>query len=117
MNTIDKHEIILTENELNDLLKVRDRALILFYSSWCPFCKRFLPIFEKQAEGNEQHFLRVMIDDADNLAEKYRVDVVPTIVFCENGTVTKRLDGLAGVGLNEKQLTAFMNDCSLKNHQ
>ena len=38
------------------------------------------------------------------VSEKHSVEVVPTVLLFERGIVTKRLDGVPGVGLNEKQL-------------
>ena len=41
------------------------------------------------------------------MADKYSVEVIPTVLFFENGAVVKRLDGILGVGLSEKQLSEF----------
>jgi thioredoxin 1 len=93
------------EYGLEDILKSKDRVIVLFYASWCPFSQRFLPVFEKYAEDKPQTCLRVKIDDKASLCEKYSVEVVPTVLLFEKGTVTKRLDGVPGAGLKEKQLT------------
>jgi thioredoxin 1 len=93
------------EYGLDDILKSKDKVVVLFYASWCPFSQRFLPIFERYAKDKAHSCLRVMIDDKASLCEKYSVDVVPTLILFENGKVAKRLDGVPGVGLNEKQLT------------
>jgi len=47
--------------------------------------------------------MRVKIDEKAELTEKYSVDVVPTVLVFEKGTVTKRLDGEPGAGLDENQ--------------
>jgi len=92
------------EYDLDDALKTKSKVFVLFYASWCPFSQKFLPIFEKYAHENPQSCLRVKIDDKARLCEKYSVDVVPTVLLFERGTVTKRLDGLPGAGLDEKGL-------------
>jgi thioredoxin-like negative regulator of GroEL len=97
------------EYDLDDVLKTKSRVFVLFYASWCPFSQKFLPIFEKYAQNNPQSCLRVKIDDKAKLCEKYSVDVVPTMLLFEMGTVTKRLDGAPGAGLDEKQLKKLVN--------
>jgi len=98
------------EKELIRSLKSGLRVVALFYASWCPFCRAFLPIFEQHAQRNaEDRFLLVKIDDEANpLWEKYEIDVVPTVILFQGGKVSRRLDGTLGVGLNERQLERFL---------
>ena len=94
--------------DLASALQAKDKVIALFYASWCPFCLRFLPVFKKQAEEKEGDFLLVQ-DDEETICDKYAVQVFPTVLFFENGVLTKRLDGKAGAGLQEKQLVEFIN--------
>jgi thioredoxin 1 len=96
---------INVEYGLDDILKSKDRVIVLLYASWCPFSHRFLPVFEKYTRDKPQTCLRVKTDDKASLCEKYSVEVVPTVLLFEKGIVTKRLDGVPGEGLKEKQLT------------
>jgi len=100
------------KNAFGGEIKHKDEAFVLFYASWCPFSQRFLPIFEKLVQSKPQSCLRIKIDDKTSLCERYSVDVVPTVLFFENGKVAKRLDGVSGAGLSEKQFTDFINKCS-----
>jgi thioredoxin-like negative regulator of GroEL len=97
------------EFDLESVLRNKSHVFVLFYASWCPFSQRFLPVFEKQEQANPQICLRVKIDDKAKLREKYEVDVVPTVLLFESGAVTKRLDGVPGAGLSEKQLKSLMS--------
>jgi thioredoxin 1 len=99
------------ERGLNETLKANERVIVLFYASWCPFCVDFLPIFQKCSGGKGLGFL-VVQDDQETLGDRYAVEVVPTVLFFRNGKVTRRLDGTLGVGLSEKQLTAFIQTCA-----
>ena len=74
------------------------------------YATKFLPIFEKHAEGEGRYFLFVR-DDQESLGDKYSVEIFPTVLFFENGAVSKRLDGVPKVGLTEKQLVDFMASC------
>jgi thiol-disulfide isomerase/thioredoxin len=104
-------KLVKSGHDLHELLKVKDKAFVLFYASWCPFSIRFLPIFEQQAEADAQNFVRMIIDHEESLCEKYSVAVYPTVIFFEKGKVSKRLDGISGVGLDEKKLTDLISVC------
>ncbi len=98
------------EFNLDEKLKTKSRVFVLFYASWCPFSQRFLPTFNKYAKDNPEKCLRVMIDDKEELCEKYSVEYYPTVILFERGTVKKRLDATPGAGLDEKQLKKLVNE-------
>ena len=96
-------KMIESESDLDKVLSECSRIFVLFYASWCPFSQRFLPIFEKHTKNDEKDFCRVLTDEIESCEEDYSIDVVPTVIFFKNGKIAKRLDGIAGIGLNEKQ--------------
>ena len=100
---------INVEYGLEETLKSKSKAVVLFYASWCPFSQRFLPTFEKYSKSRPESCLRIVTDDKASLCEKYEVEVVPTVLVFEKGKVKKRLDGAAGIGLSEKQLLDFVS--------
>jgi thiol-disulfide isomerase/thioredoxin len=112
MNLDEKCVLVDNEHDLDKILKTKDKVIALVYASWCPFCKRFLPVFLRYAQEERRHFLRVQ-DDQESIGNKYSINVFPTILFFEKGTVSKRLDGEPGVGLSEKQLEDFVKSCPL----
>ncbi len=100
--------LVNNDLDLREILKTIDKVFVLFYASWCPFCISFLPIFQKHAEEEGRHFV-IMQDDQETIADQYSVKVYPTVLFFESGIVSNRLDGLLGVGLDEKQLVEFVS--------
>ena len=106
--------LLESEQELNDCLKASPKLAVLFYASWCPFSRRFVPIFEKQTTGQDKNYRRVIIDDLAGLVDKYDIEVYPTVIYFEQGKAVKRLDGEPHVGLNEKQLNGFLADCKIE---
>jgi len=104
--------LVNNNHDLIEILRVTDRVIALFHASWCPFCVRFLPIFKKHAEREGRQFVIVQ-DDQETIADQYSAKVYPTVLFFENGVVSKRLDGVLGVGLDEKQLAEFVSLCPL----
>ena len=103
-----------SEDAFKELINAKDKVAVLFYASWCPYSQDFLPIFESYAKDKENNFARILTDDEDDLVDEYEIEVVPTVVFFNKGKVSNRLDGVSGVGLGEKQLTVFINECQLK---
>jgi thioredoxin 1 len=103
---------VVNESNFDEMLKTRNRVIVLIYASWCPFCMSFLPVFSRYSREMADHCFMVK-DDRETIADKYEVDVVPTVLFFENGVVSKRLDGILGVGLHENQLAEFIHHCNL----
>ena len=101
---------VTDENALGKQLKTNSKIVVLFYSSWCPFCRSFLPVFNKHAEKDKSiAFMRVKIDDDDNpLWETFSLEAVPSAILFENGKVSRRLDCNLGAGLTEKQFTKWL---------
>jgi len=91
-------------------LKENKRVLALFYASWCPFCRSFLSVFDRNAAKQGFNLaIRVKVDDYDNpLWDEYCIEAVPTVILFEEGTVCMRLDGRLGRGLSEKQLNEWL---------
>jgi thioredoxin 1 len=98
--------------DLNGILQKTEKVLVLFYASWCPYCTRFVPVFdEKIRDFNNGNVIHVLLDDYDNpLWDDYEIDAVPTVLFFEKGKVSKRLDGRFGAGLKEEQLNVWMEE-------
>ncbi|DAC72616.1 MAG TPA: hypothetical protein DSN98_04340 [Thermoplasmata archaeon] len=111
MNNVEKCTLIETEQELENILKTKENTFILFYAEWCPFSQIFLPIFKKCAKEISFRCYRMTIDEHPNLCEKYSVEVYPTVIFFQQGLAVKRLDGIRGVGLNEKQFRDLISAC------
>jgi thiol-disulfide isomerase/thioredoxin len=104
MSKNDKQKTKQGKSDIENVLKSKEKAFVLFYASWCPFSQRFLPIFEDYAKNNPQDCMSVVIDDKPDLCEKYEIDYYPTVLLFKNGNVKKRLDATPGVGLTKKQL-------------
>lgn len=93
--------------ELETILKTGGKLITLVYATWCPFCMRFLPVFRKYA--NDERFILVE-DNNEEIADRYDVDIIPTVLIFENGQVIKRLDGVAGLGLVESEFAEFIKE-------
>ncbi|MCX8196951.1 MAG: thioredoxin family protein [Candidatus Micrarchaeota archaeon] len=76
---------VSSEAELSKQIS-KGKSLVLFYASWCPDCKRFMPIFEALSPGGKIRLLKAQIDDESNsIWDSFNISVVPTVVLFENG--------------------------------
>jgi thioredoxin 1 len=103
---------VSNKRDFESQLKGSKRVLALFYSSWCPYCRRFLPVFNKNVVNIGGNLvLRVRVDNYDNpLWDDYSIGAVPTVLFFEEGKVCRRLDGRYGFGLSEKQFKEWLKE-------
>jgi thiol-disulfide isomerase/thioredoxin len=101
-----KKTLIEKKHKSNFYKKVdsKDKAVVLFYATWCPFSRGFLPIFEEYEKSNPAECLRVMVDEEPDVCEEYAIEYYPTVIMFKKGKVDKRLDAEPGVGRNKKQL-------------
>jgi thiol-disulfide isomerase/thioredoxin len=99
-----------SNRELLDHVKHHKRVLILFCASWCPFCREFFPVFDRNVKKHSfDKVLRVYIDDDDNpLWEDYSLEAVPSVMIFLEGRETSRLDARLGFGLNEKTFVDWL---------
>ena len=90
-------------------LKSKIPVLVDFYSSWCPPCKMLEPILEglEAEEGikGKIKFVRVNVDENRELAAKYNIMSVPTLILFKNGKEEKRIVGLRSKEELKKELT------------
>ena len=96
------------KGNINDEIDKKDKAFVLFYTTWCPFSQRFLPIFEEYAKGNPNECVSVVVDDRPEVCEEYSIEYYPTVILFKKGKVYGRLDAEPGIGLDKRQLGEFI---------
>jgi thioredoxin 1 len=66
-----------------------------FYADWCGPCRMIAPIIEALSEEyvGKVKFVKINVDNNQQLAMKYDIMSIPTGMLFENGTVTDSLIG------------------------
>lgn len=86
---------ITKENFENEVLKSEIPVLVDFWASWCGPCKMLMPVIEELAgEVNGVKICKINVDDEPELAAKYQVMTIPTLVVIQNGEVIKKSSGV-----------------------
>ncbi len=95
------------KSAFHDKVDSKDRAIVLFYATWCPFSQAFLPVFKEYSKNNPNECLSIIVDEEPDICEEYNIEYYPTVIMFKKGKVHKRLDSEPHVGLNKKQLKDF----------
>lgn len=81
-------------------------VLFDFYATWCGPCKMQTPIIEELAKkmGDAVEIRKIDVDQHMDLAEKYGIRVVPTLIIEKDGKVIQSLEGVTDAGTLENLL-------------
>ncbi len=89
-------EINLTkENFEAEVLKSEKLVLVDFWATWCGPCKMLAPVLSEFAEENEEKVKvgKVNVDEQRELATKYQISSIPTLVLFKDGSVINNIVG------------------------
>lgn len=89
-------ELKSVEDFTNYVEKSNKVVLVDFYATWCGPCKMQAPIIDKIAsEKNEKvDVFKVDVDELTEIAVKYNITSIPTLMLFKGGNVVERWVGL-----------------------
>jgi len=92
----------LNDNNFDETIKV-GVTVVDFWAPWCGPCKMMAPLVDKIAANNPDLKVgKVDIDESPDIAQKYNVMSIPTIIIFKDG---EPVDQTVGV-VNEKVIMA-----------
>lgn len=86
----------LTKSEFDQAVGVSNELVVVdFFATWCGPCKMLSPLVERMADQHtDVHFYKVDIDEENDLAARYQVMSVPTLIYLKNGEILSKSVGL-----------------------
>ena len=96
--------VIHLENENFEELIKNKKVVVDFYATWCGPCKMFGPVFEKVSNESSITFIKIDVDAHEDIARKYGIMSIPTVVLLNNGEVEKKHMGF----MTEEELKKFI---------
>lgn len=87
-------EVISSADFQSKVLEAPGKVLVDFFATWCGPCRMLAPVLDEVAAENAAvKVYKVDIDQSPDLAGRYGVSSVPTLVAFENGQVKKQTLG------------------------
>jgi len=79
----------------SEVVKSEIPVIIDFYAEWCGPCRIIAPLIEKLSEDykDKVKFIKVNVDEAQELAVKFNVMSIPTILLVKDGEVVDQKMG------------------------
>ena len=81
--------------DYNSIINSNNVVLVEFFATWCPHCKRMIPVMEevKKLLGNRVTVYTIDIDENEKEAEDNKIETIPTFIVYHNGNQVWRHSG------------------------
>ena len=91
----------------NDVIISNKPVLVDFFATWCQPCKMMHPVLEqiKATLGNRIRIIKVDVDSHQQIAAKYQIQSVPTLMLFKNGEMLYRQSG----AMSRNELLALLD--------
>lgn len=100
-------EINKSEFEQN-VLEGKGLSVVDFFATWCKPCQMLAPVIEEVSKKFENvSFYKIDIDKENDLANKYYIMSVPTIMFFKDGNLVDQVIGYRSVEEMEELVAKF----------
>ena len=98
-------KIITSENFETEILKSEKPILIDFWATWCGPCMRQGPVVEELAQEGYS-VGKVDVDAQPELAQRFRIMSIPTLIVFKDGKEYKKMIGLT----SKEELKALLQE-------
>jgi thioredoxin 1 len=108
-NTSSNLTLIENEKQFNAILeKSKDRLIVVdLYADWCAPCRLIAPVLDELAKqySGKADFYRVNVDQNTAVANFFKVNAIPYVVYVKNGVVVDALTGANSAAAYEDRIT------------
>jgi thioredoxin 1 len=83
-------------SDFSEIINSDKPTLVDFYTNWCVPCKMMTPIIDqtKVELGDKANVLKVDVDNNQEVARKYQIRSIPTLLIFKEGEVVWRQSGV-----------------------
>ncbi len=85
---------ITKENYESEVVQSDKPVLLDFWATWCGPCRMVSPIVDEIAEERDDIKVgKINVDEQGELAQKFRIVSIPTLVVMKNGEIANKAVG------------------------
>ncbi|MCR4908687.1 MAG: thioredoxin [Lachnospiraceae bacterium] len=91
------------------VLKAEKPVLVDFYADWCGPCKMMSPLIDELSEEykNSFDFYKLNTDEAGDIAQRYKIMSIPTLIIFKDGSPEKTIVGAQPRKALEAELSRY----------
>jgi|TARA_R110000751_G_scaffold69373_1_gene140919 thioredoxin 1 len=97
-------------SDFNELINSKKPTLVDFYADWCGPCKMMGSLIEetKKDLGDNATILKIDIDNNSDVAIKYGIRSIPTLILFKEGEIVWRQSGVPPKSLIVESVKKFI---------
>ncbi len=97
----------ITKENFAALIEQGDKpALVDFWAEWCGPCRMMAPVIDKIAEEHPELLVgKINVDEDGELAQRFGISAIPTVIAFKHGTVVNTSVGVK----SEAELLALLS--------
>ena len=97
----------VTDQSFETLVANKGLVIVDFWSPWCSPCNMLTPVMKRLAENNNDVQIgKLNCSEQHAVAQRFRIQAIPTILFFKDGKLVKNLLGYHSEG----QLQNYINE-------
>mmetsp|Transcript_15821 Transcript_15821/g.23519 ORF Transcript_15821/g.23519 Transcript_15821/m.23519 type:complete len:108 (-) Transcript_15821:88-411(-) len=105
-------KMIESADEFNALIAEGGKVVVDCFAEWCGPCKRIAPfVAELEEKNSDVTFIKIDVDELDELAQKLSISAMPTFIFFSGG---KEVEELRMVGASNEKLESTVAQLKAK---
>lgn len=101
---------VINSQEFEELIKEEKPTLVDFFATWCGPCRMLSPILEQVEQGanGEFNIVKMDVDESYDVAKKFGIMSVPTMIIFKNGEEQEKIVGLRQKTQIEEAIKKFI---------